>query len=80
MPNCSKCRPCMPCVDCIGSAMSELMHGCDGPLTDFVIISRGCELLEKGKFSAEIVANAITEALQELGFLPTNNPILETES
>jgi len=55
-------------------------YGCDGPITDFVIISRGCELLSKGKFNAEIVSNAIAEALQEYGFLRTDNPIYETGS
>jgi len=80
MPNCSMCRPSMPCVFCVDIAKKELTHGCDGPLTDFVIISRGCSLLEQGKFNAVIVANAITEALQELGFLPSDNPILETGS
>lgn len=77
---CSSCRPCMPCVKCVNSAKDELTHGCDGPITDFVIISRGCILLEKSKFNAKIVSNAIAESLQEWGFMPSDNRIFETGS
>lgn len=60
---CEKCRPCVPCNSCISEVIKKLIHGYDGPVTDFVIISRGCQLLADGKFSSEIVANAIKEAL-----------------
>ena len=77
---CANCQPCVPCVECIEKAKSELTHGCDGPITDFVIISRGCFLLEKGKFSADIVSNAIAEALQEYGFMGRENAVYPTGS
>ncbi len=73
---CVNCRPCVPCVNCI----EKLTHGCDGPITDFVIISRGCELLGAGQFNPTIVANAIAEALQEYGFLAKDNPVYSTGS
>ena len=77
---CENCRPCVPCLSCINKAKKELTHGCDGPITDFVIISRGCFLLEKSKFNATIVSNAIAEALQEWGFMSRNNEVYPTGS
>jgi hypothetical protein len=54
----------------IAAAKHEICHATDGPVTDFVIISRGCRLI--GKYTAEVVANAIDEALREFGHLNAN--------
>ena len=68
------------CLKCIEEAKSELTHGCDGPITDFVIISRGCRLLEAGKFNSVTVSNAIAETLQEWGFMGGENAVYPTGS
>lgn len=81
---CIHCKPHMPCVGCINEAKEKLLHGCDGPITDFVIISRGCHLQTTEKYSgkngADIISNAIAEALQEYGYLKTDNPVYSTGS
>jgi hypothetical protein len=53
----------------IGKVMHEISHGCDGPVTCFVLISRATELAASGRFSAEAVANGLSEALSEFGYL-----------
>lgn len=68
------------CEACIKNAKEELSHGCDGPITDFVLISRACRLAASGKFGAPEVANALDEVLREYGFLKEHNPILMTGS
>jgi hypothetical protein len=76
---CSVCRPSCPCDKCVSAAKAKLTHGADGPITDFVIISRGCRLANRG-FTAEVIANAIAESLEDYGFLPKENPVLQTGS
>ena len=71
MNNCTVCQPCLPCANCIGKAKHELCHGCDGPITDFVLISRAIRLGFQRKYSEEIVSNALIEALQEYQFVTT---------
>lgn len=51
----------------IGFAKEEIMHGCDGPLTRFVLISRAVKLAAKNKFSSDAVANGLSEALEAIG-------------
>ncbi len=63
----------------IFQAKNYITHVCDGPLTDFVVISRGCKLIKEG-CDPDIVANAIIETLNELGFIPDNNNVVETGS
>ncbi len=61
----------------ISNAKHYITNRCDGPLTDFVIISRGCQLV-KLDVKPVIAANAIIECLQELGFMLENNEVIET--
>lgn len=69
MNNCTACQPCLPCANCVGKAKHELCHGCDGPITDFVLISRAVRLGFAQKYSEEIISNALIEAMQEYGFV-----------
>lgn len=56
----------------IRSAREEIAHGCDGPLTSFVLIARACDLIATGT-DPEIVANALHEELSERGMLIEGN-------
>lgn len=67
--SCNVCRFLVPCADCIGKVKRELCHSCDGPITDFVLISRAVRLSFQRKYSEEIISNALIEALQEYGFV-----------
>ena len=51
----------------INEAFKEITHPYDGPITSFVIVSRGTELCKK--YDSELVAKAIHEALDHFGFL-----------
>lgn len=81
---CSKCQSqnmCYNvCLACTEKAKDEMTHKCDGPITDFVIISRGCDLLAKGQFGSKEIANAIAETLQEWGFMGRENAVYPTGS
>ncbi len=64
----------------ITAIKEQLNHGCDGPITPFVLISRamymaaGDQTIEK----ATIIANALDELLTEYGWL--KHGIVETGS
>lgn len=62
----------------------ELTHGCDGPLTPFVILDRAIRLArtETGKsFSSDTIANALYEALDKYGWIESDpDAIIETGS
>lgn len=56
-------------------------HGCDGPITPFVLIMRAIELAQSGKVPASIVGNALHEKLTEYGWLSDDpDAIVETGS
>lgn len=84
IPACPKCKTCTleygVCPACTNKAKQKMAHGCDGPITDFVVISRGCELLANGEFGSKEIANAIAETLQEWGFMPRENSVYPTGS
>lgn len=62
----AKVVPCK-CDDCIhiARAKHDIDHGCDGPITAFVLISRACRLVEKRKYDSETIANALHAALRK---------------
>lgn len=47
----------------------EISHGCDGPLTFFVLMMRAMALVEQGKAQAEPAAEALAAELEERGML-----------
>lgn len=47
----------------IEDAKSDIAHRCDGPVTDFVMVSRAVALAADGKHDREAVANALYELL-----------------
>lgn len=49
----------------IAAAYEDITHRTDGPLTGFVLMSRACDLVAKGR-NPEAVANALHEALHDL--------------
>ena len=60
----------------------ELMHGHDGPVTEFVIISRAVDLALNNSYSyelSELYSNALIEALQKIkkrgGHIPTGERV-----
>jgi len=59
----------------ISSAREELSHGCDGPLTPFVLMSRATDLVARGKASADVAANALCEELESFGWVADPNAI-----
>jgi hypothetical protein len=48
---------------------AQIAHGCDGPLTAFVLISRATDLAANPDSDREKVANALYEELTARGFL-----------
>jgi hypothetical protein len=67
---------------------AELCHGCDGPITAFVLIHRAIALTAKNHaepyyttaYYVEAVANALDDALQEYGYLSSQTEIYSTGS
>lgn len=53
----------------ISKVKHSIKHRCDGPVTCFVLISRAAKLAAKGEFTAEAVANGLSECLTEFGYL-----------
>ncbi len=83
MANCSVCSATLVynvCPSCTSKAQQELEHGCDGPVTDFVLIARACRLAAKGTFGPGEIANALDQALREFGYLNSDNPVYQTGS
>lgn len=78
--NCKACKPCMPCLTCVAHTVEVLTHGTDGPITDFVLISRAMKLAASQRVSPEIVANALNDALVSYGWLDDTSPIHVTGS
>ncbi len=64
----------------IDAIKEQLNHGCDGPITPFVLISRACLFAQETKdpVKAMDIANALNELLTEYGWL--KNGIVETGS
>lgn len=60
------------CLDETPQARDAINHGCDGPITPFVLIMRACELVEEGKYDVQSVANALDLELCERGWLAEN--------
>jgi hypothetical protein len=52
----------------IAAIREEIAHTTDGPVTDFVLVSRACELAARGA-NPEACANALHEELASRGFL-----------
>ncbi len=52
----------------IEALREEIAHTTDGPVTDFVLVSRACELAARGA-NPEACANALHEELASRGFL-----------
>lgn len=53
----------------IREMVDTLTHGCDGPLTRFVLISRAADQVARG-VSADTVSEALYMALVECDFMP----------
>lgn len=51
----------------IDAALDLLTHGCDGPVTRFVVISRALELASVGAYCTDAIANALDAALDQVG-------------
>lgn len=67
----------------IAVVKGELCHGCDGPITSFVLISRAARLAIKNHAIpnyAEVIANALDDALQEYGYLSSDTAMYPTGS
>ncbi len=68
----------------IDAIKEQLNHGCDGPITPFVLISRAIRLATNAPYiegysgHPENIANALDELLTEYGWL--KNGIVETGS
>lgn len=62
----------------IAAAYEDITDRTDGPLTGFVLMSRACDLVAKGH-NPEAVANALHEALTDLGYLVTAKPVPSLE-
>jgi hypothetical protein len=62
----------------IEHAKSAIGHGCDGPITPFVLISRATEIVSKG-CDPVIAANALYEYLVAYEYL-TDETVFETGS
>jgi len=56
----------------INSIRDELAHGCDGPITSFVLICRATELAGRG-FDPSNVANALIEELEMRGMMAADH-------
>ncbi len=52
----------------INRVRREISHTCDGPVTDFVLMSRAMKCVQGGE-DASIVANALHEELSVRGML-----------
>lgn len=62
---------------------SELTHGCDGPLTPFVIITRAIELARSSKgasLSSDDIANGLYEAMVQCDWVETSCDAMATGS
>lgn len=64
----------------IESVKRQLDHGCDGPITSFVLIARATALAASGKVPSETVANALYECLDEFHWLVGEGEMHETGS
>lgn len=53
----------------IGAARADIEHGCDGPITDFVMIGRAMRLAANAAHSTEALSNALWLALEGRGYL-----------
>lgn len=63
----------------IERARGELTHGCDGPVTAFVLMCRATEYAHRtGEHAA--AANALDEALREFGYLAPERSVSPTDS
>lgn len=58
----------------------DIDHGCDGPITAFVLIARATELAASGAYHPETVANALDRALRDYHWLVDNGELIETGS
>ena len=59
--------------DLILEAKDVLNHICDGPITQFVLISRAMATRVQCKYSASVVANALYELLLEYNWLKSED-------
>jgi hypothetical protein len=57
--------------DDIAKFRAQIDHGCDGPITSFVLIARACFLANRAKNETEVtaIANALSDALSDYGWL-----------
>jgi len=61
--------PSEPSDDEIRAAREKIDHGCDGPITPFVLIARACDLASGSERERSAVANALHGALVSYGWL-----------
>jgi len=62
---------------------SELTHGCDGPLTPFVILTRAIKLARSSNgtpFSADDIANGLYNVLAQFDWVETSCDAIVTGS
>lgn len=64
----------------ISIARDAIDHGCDGPITPFVLMVRAAEYSARNPARAEAAANALYEALTEFGWLSDPDALVETGS
>lgn len=56
-----------PTEEQIRRAYEDITHGCDGPITTFVLIGRAIELASKKSHNNDALANALVQALDAWG-------------
>lgn len=55
----------------------EIAHGCDGPITPFVLIERAMRLADKRELGYAVIANALYEELVSRGWLVDDEDAIE---
>lgn len=50
-------------------AINEISHGCDGPITAFVLIARAMDLVAEKGCNPVVASNALDTCLIEFGFI-----------
>lgn len=58
-------------------ARKAIDHGCDGPITPFVLIARACDVASRGDCHAHAVADALHEALESRRWLRDDDDAFE---
>jgi len=64
-------------LNSIEEVQAAIEHGCDGPLTPFVLISRAMLVVQQQRARAPMAADALYSALHERGWVTDSDTLGE---